>query len=73
MSFVIIKTRFAAEHGAAAAKNDAMRTVLDVQFFQCVGEGRAVSWYARRGALHHCIVSREGAAARAAEAARAVA
>ena len=28
-----------------------MRTVLDLQFFQCVGEGRAVSWYARRGAL----------------------
>ena len=50
-----------------------MRTVLDLQFFQCVGEGRAVSWYARRGALDHRIISREGAAARAAEAGRAVA
>ena len=73
MSFVIIKTRFAAEHGAAAAKNDAMRTVLDVQFFQCVGEGRAVSWYRRRGALDHRVIAGEGPAARAAEAGRAVA
>ena len=47
--------------------------MLDVQFFQCVGQGRAVSWYARRGALHHGIAAGEGAAARAAEAARAVA
>ena len=50
-----------------------MRTVLDVQFFQCVGERRAVSWYRRRGALDQCIISREGAAPRAAEAGRAVA
>ena len=49
-----------------------MRTVLDVQFFQGVGERRAVSWYARRGALDHRIAAGEGAAARAAEAARAV-
>ena len=52
MSFIIIETSFAAEHGAAAAEDNTMRTVLDVQFFQCVGERRAVSWYARRGALY---------------------
>ena len=50
-----------------------MRPVLDVQFFQCVGERRAVSWYRRRGALDQCIISREGPAARAAEAGCAVA
>ena len=49
-----------------------MRTVLYLQFFQCVGERRAVSWYARRGALDQCIAAGEGPAARAAEAARAI-
>ena len=49
---VVVETRFAAEHGPAAAEDNTMRTVLDVQFFQCVGERRAVSWYARRGALY---------------------
>ena len=73
MSFIIIETSFAAEHGPAAAEDNTMRTVLDVQFFQCVGERRAVSWYARRGALDQRVISREGAAARAAEAGRAVA
>ena len=49
-----------------------MRTVLDVQFFQCVGERRAVSWYRRCGALDQRIVAREGPAADAAEAARSI-
>ena len=49
-----------------------MRTVLDDQFFQCVGERRAVSWYRRRGALDQRVVAGEGPAARAAEAARAI-
>ena len=73
MSFIIIETSFGAEHGAAAAEDNTMRTVLDAQFFQCVGEGRAVSWYARRGALDQCIAAGEGPAPRAAEAGRAVA
>ena len=73
MGLVVIETSFAAEHGAAATKDNTMRTVLDVQFFQCVGEGRAVSRYARRGALDHRVIAGEGPAPRAAEAARAVA
>ena len=52
MGLVIIEACFGAEHGPAATEDDTMRTVLDLQFFQCVGERRAVSWYARRGALY---------------------
>jgi len=73
MSFVVVQTSFAAEHGPARTEDNTMRTVLDVQFFQGVGERRAVSWYRRRGALDHRVIAGEGAAARAAEAGRAVA